>query len=94
MRHSFVRVRIVRKALDEVLRICLEFCSIITRYEKATEIPLGDIERIAKKYRTQSSYLFLLPLPSKLLMRLDYNGFFSKSARGTTSASVATGVTR
>ena len=86
---SFLHNRVVRGGLETVLQRCLRFCSLV-RVFASTETPANlesfdaKIRTVARAFSHDASFLFALltRMNSRLLLRIDFNDFFSELARG------------
>ena len=73
-------MRTVRDALDQVLETCTALCNCIGEHSMDEEDE--QLQQIDATFTRCSSYLFLVlsGISDKLLLRLDFNDYFSKAA--------------
>eukprot|EP00941_MAST-03F_sp_MAST-3F-sp1_P005147 g5147.t1 len=85
---SFLSVKIIRVGLHDVLRTCLAFGDLITRFTgrkdvSLTDISKEDVDKIEKAFQSTSAFLVTMLTRSRvhaaLVLRLDFNNFFSKT---------------
>ena len=86
---SFLHNKVVRSSLETVLQRCLRFCSLVHSFAEApatlTEEALdAKLRTVARSFSHDASFLFalLMRMNSRLLLRVDFNDFFSELARG------------
>ena len=84
----FISMKVVRKALEEICSLIQSFCGLIQH--SLPDAPAArDVERISKGFQRQASFLFTIlsgvsshqaaPHLAQLLLRVDYNQYYSQS---------------
>ncbi|KAM0948519.1 putative gamma-tubulin complex component protein [Dioscorea sansibarensis] len=89
---SFLDIGSVSRILDSIMKLCLQFCWNIERYE--TNPDMSELEHITEEFGKKSNSLYTILRSSRLagsqrapflrqfLMRLNFNSFFEATARG------------
>jgi gamma-tubulin complex component 4 len=88
---SFLQMKPISRSLDDLFSLCLQFCNYVST---TSEIDLNEIDGMVKQFRRFATFLLTilrgvkrklqsspyLTNLSQLLMRLDYNSYFSDLA--------------
>ncbi|KAH7678692.1 gamma-tubulin complex component 4 protein [Dioscorea alata] len=89
---SFLDIGSVSRILDSIMKLCLQFCWNVERYE--TNPDMSELEHITEEFGKKSNSLYTILRSSRLagsqrapflrqfLMRLNFNSFFEATARG------------
>jgi len=94
---SFLHNKVVKNSLDTVLRRCLFFCGLVSRFDREFAAPkeeddsterkmqllCEDFQQVSKAFTRDATFLYALltRINSDLLARIDFNGYFSKLAK-------------
>jgi len=88
---SFLQMKPITKSLDDLFSLCLQFCNYVSMNQ---EIDMNEIDQMVRHFRRFSTFLLTilrgvkrklqsspyLANLSQLLMRIDYNSYFSDLA--------------
>ncbi len=80
---SFLRSTMIRRALDDIFRVCLQFCSLLNKFgDDLTKVSLSEVATLTKDFDRYLCFLFSLiaRLNTQLVLRLDFNGFLSSQS--------------
>jgi len=94
----FLDMRPVTRSLDDIFQLCLQFCNLIMNSEAAT-LNLDEIDAMVKQFRRYATFLLTvlrgvkrklqsspyLTNLAQLLLRIDYNNFFSNDMQAATA---------
>ncbi|XP_072031509.1 gamma-tubulin complex component 4-like [Amphiura filiformis] len=89
MAQCFLLMKPVNHCLTEILEVCHSFCMLLTQNSKLTNRDYAHMDKLAQAFNRQSSLLFKILSGvqshqasrhlTQLLLRLDYNKFYSKA---------------
>lgn len=90
--HCFLRDRIIYSALSDIFETCTRFCRMIQKQEETEEtVEANEVSVLSAEFQRQSTFLFTIISRktnlhssdhlARLVMRLDYNRYFTLSAQ-------------
>jgi hypothetical protein len=77
---SFLHSTVIRRALDDVFRVCLQFCFLVSKHsDDLLLIPSEELTTLSKDFDRYLCFLFSLiaRLNTQLVLKLDFNGYLS-----------------
>ncbi|XP_074651183.1 gamma-tubulin complex component 4-like [Tubulanus polymorphus] len=97
---SFLHMKTVSRYLKEILEICNNFCVLMQGEAPSQEAETNKLEELSKSFQVQSGLLFRIlssvqshqssPHLAQLLLRMDFNKFFSMAGGQLGSYSAST----
>ena len=77
---SFLHNKVIRNSLDTVLRRCLRFCTLVHQFVLGNLPPENTFQELSKSFARDATFLcaLLTRMNSNLLLRIDFNGYFSR----------------
>ena len=81
------QVQVIRNVLYDVLRTCLEFCTLVDAHDDAPTLPQEQLKSVEKSFNQLAMLMIMLLRRSSshqaLLLRLTYNGYFDSKVTTT-----------